>query len=140
MSPFDYLKTINHTKENVIADSENPELAEKLYQPFLVNKGLSYTIDTVYLANEMNERHFLPKSLQYTYLLNTVRKRRRYAKWHKPEREEVLDMIMEHYQYSYDKARQVLHLFTDEEIKKIKKSKGIGGKNDNSKHGDDGGS
>lgn len=139
MSPFDYLTAINQTKKNIIIDSDNPELAEKLYNPYLTNKGLSYFIDTVHLANEMNKHYELSHNMQFTFLLNTVRKRKRFSKWHKPEKDEVLDMIVEYYDYSYDKARQVAHLFSDEQIKIIKKSLGKGGTTHESYNGDDGG-
>jgi hypothetical protein len=49
-SPFDFLKAINETKENLIVDDET----EKQYSPYMINRGLSYFNDTVLIANEMN--------------------------------------------------------------------------------------
>lgn len=127
MNPFDYLNSINFTKENIIEDSDNPELMEKLYAPFLMNKGLSNFIDTIYLANEMNKRSSIDKKLQYDFLINTVRKRKRFGKWHKPLRDENLDVVMSYYDYSYDKASQVVDLLTDDQLNTIRKSMSKGG-------------
>lgn len=127
MKPFDFLNSINFTKEDLIGGSDSPEKAEKLYVPFLTNKGLSYFIDTIYLANEMNRYHHLDKKLQYDFLINTVRRKRRFSKWFKPQHDEDLEAVMNYYGYSYDKARQVVDLLTDKEKESIKKSLSKGG-------------
>jgi hypothetical protein len=129
MNPFDYLNSINHTKEDLISDSDNPELAEKLYPPYLVNKGLSYSIDTVYVVNEVNRRHHLDHKLQYDFLINIVRKKKRYSKWFKPQQDDVVNAVMDYYGYSQDKARQVVDLLTEEQIRQITKSQSKGGLN-----------
>ena len=127
MNPFDYLNSINTTKQNIIEDSDNPELAEKLYQPFVVNKGLSYFIDTVYLANEMNRCHHVDKKLQYDFLINIVRVKKRFSKWFKHQPDDNVDAVCEYYGYSYDKARQVVGLLTKDQLTKIKTSMSKGG-------------
>ena len=129
MNPFDYLNAINDTKQDIISESDNPELAEKLYPPYLVNKGLSYFIDTIYLVNEMNQRHHLEKKLQFDFLINIVRKKKRYSKWFKPQQDDVVDAVMNYYGYSQDKARQVVNLLTEDQITKIKTSQSKGGIN-----------
>jgi hypothetical protein len=112
----------------MIEGSDNPELAEKLYVPFLTNKGLSYFVDTVYLANEMNRRSGIDKKLQFSFYLNTVRKRKRFSKWHKPQLSNDLDAVMLYYGYSYDKARQVLDLLSEDQLSSIvRKTTGKGG-------------
>lgn len=129
MNPFDYLNAINDTKQDIISESDNPELAEKLYPPYLVNKGLSYFIDTIYLVNEMNQRHHLEKKLQFDFLINIVRKKKRYSKWFKPQQDDVVDAVMNYYGYSQDKARQVVNLLTEDQITQIKTSQSKGGIN-----------
>ena len=104
MKPFDYLNAINHTKVNIIEDSDNPELAEKLYPPYLVNRGLSYYTDTILFANEMNIRHQCDNKLQFDFYLNSIRKRKRFSKWHKREQDDDLNAVMEYYGYNHDKA------------------------------------
>lgn len=126
MNPFDYLNSINDTKENVMLTEED----EKKYTPFVVNKGLSYFIDTIKLVNEMNQRHHLDKKLQYDFLLNSVRKRKRYSKWHKREQDDDLTAVMEYFGYSYDKAHQIIDLLSHDQITTIKSSFNKGGRND----------
>ena len=130
MNPFDYLNAINDTKQNVIEDSENPELAEKLYPPYLVNRGLSFFIDTVYLANEMNRHHHLENKMQFDFLINIVRKKKRFSKWFKAQPDEDVEAVMDYYGYSQDKARQVVGLLTKDQITQIIKRQRKGGLND----------
>ena len=80
MNPFDFVNAICDSKQNLIID----DISEKLYTPFMVNRSLSYHYDTVLLANEMNQRHFLDKKLQNDFLINIVRRKKRFAKWIKP--------------------------------------------------------
>jgi hypothetical protein len=130
MNPFDYLNAINDTKQNVIEDSENPELAEKLYPPYLVNRGLSFFIDTVYLANEMNRHHHLENKMQFDFLINIVRKKKRFSKWFKAQPDEEVEAVMDYYGYSQDKARQVVSLLTKDQITQIIERQRKGGLND----------
>jgi len=133
MKLFDFLNSINFDKKNLIRESENLDLAEKLYTPYVVNKGLSFFIDTIYLANEMNQRPHCEKLLQYDFLINSVRKKKRYSKWYKSQKSDDLEAIKEYYGYSYDKAHQIADLLTEEQITTIKKSLGKGGKNNDSR-------
>ena len=116
ISPFDFLNSINYTKENLIVD----EWSEKQYIPFIVNKGLSYSADTAIQANEMNSRPHLEKSLQYQFLMGVVRKRKRFNKWMKPVKRESIDIIKEYYGYSTRKAEQVLELLDNYKINELK--------------------
>jgi len=129
MKPFDFLNEINYGKTNIIEESDNPELAEKIYAPFLVNRGLSYFTDTILFANEMNLRHQCDNKLQFEFFLNSIRKRKRFSKWFKKEENENLDIIMSHYGYSYEKARQVLSLFNEEQLQRLRDKRFKGGVN-----------
>lgn len=124
ISPFDFANAINHSKENLIVD----DWSEKQYNAWIVNKSMSYGADTVIYANEMNARPHLEKRLQFDFLINTVRPRKRFNKWLKPETVEVLSTIQEYYDYSIDKARQVLPLLTAAQLDAIKKKMNRGGK------------
>ena len=79
---------------------------EKKYPPFIVNKCLSGFIDTVMFANEMNVNHQLPSRLQYDFLINTVRKRKRFSPWLKKDKINDLDAVKSYYGYSNEKAQQ----------------------------------
>lgn len=124
MNPFDYLNAINFTKDQVIVD----DLTEKEYNPFMTNRGLSYFYDTILLANEMNINHHLDKKLQFDFLLNTVRKKKRFSKWFKPDLSEDIQAIKEYYNYSTDKAMDVARILKEEDLEKIKSICFKGGK------------
>jgi len=129
MSPFDFINAINHSKEDLIAKSDNPELAEKVYEPFIVNRGLSFFADTILYANEMNRLALLDKKPQFAYLLNSIRPRKRYSKWFKQEKIEKLDIVSEYFGYSKSKAKDIINILTDDQIKIIKEKLQKGGMN-----------
>ena len=124
MSPFDYVTAINYTKENLIVDDQT----EKAYDPFLTNRSLSYFRDTVLIANEMNRYHHLDKKLQFDFLINMIRKRKRFSKWAKPDIIADIDVVKEYYGYSDEKARQVISLLTQEDLQVLRKRVFKGGK------------
>ena len=128
MNPFDYLNSINTTKKNVITD----DITEKAYNSFMVNRSLSYFNDTVILANEMNRYHHLDNKLQFDFLINMVRKRKRFSKWIKPQIESDIEVVKKYYGYSNEKARQILPLLSPEQINGLKKKVNKGGRNNNS--------
>ena len=86
----------------------------------MTNRALSYHIDTVMFSNAMNQYSHLDKSLQYSFLINTISPKKRFAKWAKPEKNDVLDIIVEYYGYSYEKAKQVLDIFSLRELDAMK--------------------
>ena len=124
MNPFNYLNAINYTKQNIMVD----DLTEKAYNPFMVNRSLSYFNDTVLFANEMNQHHHLDNRLQFDFFINIVRKKRRFSKWNKPETVSDVEVVKEYYGYSNEKARQALTLLTPEQIIDIKKKVYKGGR------------
>lgn len=124
MSPFDYVNAILQNKSELIVDMES----EEAYVPFLTNRSLSYHKDCVMFANEMNRRHFADKKMQFDFLLNTVRsKKRPFAKWVKQEKNDDLACIKQVYRFSDEKAREALRLLTDENIQQLKEKTDIGG-------------
>lgn len=124
MNPFDYLNAINDTKKDIMVD----DIAEKGYAPFMVNRGLSYFNDTVLFANEMNRYHHLDHRLQFDFLINIIRKRKRFSKWMKPDTAGDVEVVKEYYGYSNEKARQALTLLTSEQINELKKKVYKGGR------------
>lgn len=125
MNPFDFIKAITETKENVMAD----EVTEKAYEPFIVNRGLSFFTDTVLYANEMNFRASLDGKPQFLYLLNTIRQRKRYSKWLKKEKNDDIRMISEFFGYSLAKSKDTLRLLSQEQIALIRTKLEKGGVN-----------
>ena len=124
MNPFEYMNAINHTKKNVMVD----DLAEKQYNAFMINRSLSYFNDTVLMANEMNINHHLDNRLQFDFLINIVRKKKRFSKWIKPETVGEVEVVKDYYGYSNEKARQALTLLTSEQIDELKKKVYKGGR------------
>lgn len=124
MNPFDFVNQILQGKKNLIVD----DITEKEYQPFLVNRSLSYHKDCIMYANEMNQRHHLDKNLQNDYLLNTVRSQKRpFMKWVKAEKHDDISSIKQVYGFSDLKAREALRLLNDEQIQQIKQQTDTGG-------------
>ena len=106
MKPFDYVTSVSYSKKNLMRGSENDELAESGYQPYLTNKALSYFPDSLFYSNEMNMNHHADNILQYEYLINTLRPKRRFAKWVKAEDNDDLEAIKLFFGYSNKKAEQ----------------------------------
>ena len=121
MSPFDFINDINFGKKNLLKDDDKGIL-EKEYNSFIINRGLSYFSDTVLYANEMNLRHELDKKMQNDYLLHSIRPKKRFSKWAKSKKEERIDLIKQYFNYSNQKAREVLDIITDEEYNQIKQA------------------
>ncbi len=124
MNPFEFLNDINYGKKYIMAD----DLVEKDYNAFMVNRGLSYFNDTALMANEMNVNHHLDSRLQFDFLINIIRKRKRFSKWLKPQIENDVEVVKEYYGYSNEKARQVLPLLSSEQINVLRKKVSKGGR------------
>ena len=74
---FDYVKGIN--EKNYQGDDL------KGYVPYLTNRAFAMHMDTVLLAEEMNQAHLLGPELQYDFYYHAVRKGRRFGFPKKPE-------------------------------------------------------
>ena len=118
-----WLNSINHEKQNIMTDENKNE-----YPPFIVNKCLSGFIDTIMVSNEININHHLSKKLQYEFLLNIVRPKRRFSPWLKKEKLTDLEIVKTYYGYSNEKARSALSLLSDEQLNCIKLKLSKGGK------------
>lgn len=128
MNPFDYVNAINSHKD-MIRDSNNPELSEKLYQSFFVNKAMSYHIDAILYANEMNKCSYMPAIMQNDYYLNTIRPKKRYAKWHKKPEDDTIEAIQEVYKVSYAKAFDIYKVLSSAQQEAVKQKAFKGGNN-----------
>ena len=123
----DYLNSINYTKEQLL-NSED-EQWEKKYPPFIINKCVAPFPDTILLVNELNQLHHVDKKLQYDFLLNSLRSRKRYTPWMKAKKLKNLEYVKEFYGYNNEKAKIALDILTDEQISAIKQKMIKGGKN-----------
>ncbi len=121
----DWLKSINQSKVNIM--DEDPS-STKDYPPYIINRCLSGTIDTLMYANEMNKNHSLDKKLQYDFFINTVRTRKRYSPWIRQEKIKELEVVKSYYGYSNEKAKQALKILSKEQITFIKSKLETGGR------------
>jgi hypothetical protein len=121
----DYLPAINHTKKNLM-DSDDP-MWEKKYPAYMVNKVLSGFQDTVMLSNEMNRNHFLDRDMQFQFLLNSIRSKKRFTPFLKAGKIKDIECVKEYYGYSNEKAKSALDILTKEQLKLIKESLYKGG-------------
>ena len=123
----DYLKSINESKENLL---DTDDLTwEKKYPPYIINRCLSMFWDTLMPANEMNGLHFLSKKVQFHFLLNSIRKKKRFGgKWLSQTKLKNLEYVKEYYGYSNEKAREALTILSKEHIEVIKDNVSKGGR------------
>lgn len=120
----DWLNSINFTKENLMEDSS----VKNDYAPYIINRCLSGHIDCILFVNEMNMHHSLDKDMQYSFYLNSLRKKKRFSPWLRKDKVTDLECIKQYYGYSNEKASQALKILTKEQIAFIKQRLEIGGK------------
>jgi hypothetical protein len=120
----DWLNSINQTKKNLI--DEDPSV-EKEYPSYIINRCLSGHLDCIMFANEMNRYNFLPKKMQYSFYLNTLRKRKRYSPWLRKDEIKDIDYVKRYYGYSNEKAKQALRILNKEQLDFIKSKFETGG-------------
>ena len=120
----DWLNSINFNKQNLI--EEDPSTI-KDYAPYIINRCLSGNIDSILFANEMNKYSFLDKDMQYSFYLNTLRKKKRFSPWLRKDKVTDLEIIKQYYGYSNEKASNALKILTPEQINYIKQRLEIGG-------------
>mgnify|MGYP001410008343 FL=1 len=103
-SPFEIMSVIGYTKD--VADYPE-EIVNEVYNHFIINRSLSYHADCLVYANEMNQRHQSDTWLQFHFYLNSLRPRKRFAKWEKANKVDDLDTVKLAYEYNNKKALQV---------------------------------
>ena len=121
----DYLNAINFTKNDLMKSED--KLWVKKYPAFIVNKMLSAFSDTIMLVNEMNRNHFIDKDMQFQFLLNSIRTKKRYSPFLRANKLKEIECVKEYYGYSNDKAKSALDILTNDEIKLIKEKLYKGG-------------
>jgi hypothetical protein len=119
LSPFDFMNAASFTKADLIKDSENPDMTEKQYNAYIVNRGFTNFEDTILHANEMNQRHELFPTAQFDYYRAVLRKRKRFSKWPKADKDVNLDAIQEVYQCNRTVAKQYLKVLNEEQLQSV---------------------
>ena len=121
----EYLNSINFTKKDLMK-SDDKEWIKK-YPAFIINKILSGFSDTIMLVNEVNRNHFLDKDMQYSFLLNSIRSKKRFSPFLRADKLKDIECVKEYYGYSNDKAKSALDILTKEQLKLIKEKLFKGG-------------
>lgn len=114
MSVFDVIN-------NISEDEAKKEFHKKDYIQFVINKGFSYFVDSILYVNEMNTRSNITNEQHYDYLHNSLRKKKRRSKWFKKDQDDNVQLVMEYYKYSQNKAEQALAILTEEQLGEIKR-------------------
>jgi hypothetical protein len=120
----DWLNSINFTKNNLI--DEDSSLKQD-YSPYIINRCLSGHIDCILYANEMNIHHSLDNDMQYSFYLNSLRKKKRFSPWIRKDKVKDLECIKKYYKYSNEKAHQALKILNKSQLDFIKQRLETGG-------------
>jgi hypothetical protein len=120
-NPFDFVNSVNFTKRHLMKEGDADE---KSYLPFMVNTALSYFPDTVEYANIMNMNYHLDNKLQYDFLINIVKPKKRFSKWAKKEANEDLEAIQKWFGYNVTRAKEALRILSPSQLEDIKKALG----------------
>ncbi len=108
-----YFDAVTFTRDaSIVAE---PEFGKE-YNPFIINRGLSYHEDCILAAAVLNERPWVDKSLQALYLINTLRPRKRYSKWIKTTVSDDAKVVAEYYNVSLRVARDLVSLHSSEHL------------------------
>ena len=121
---FDYVTSINTSKVDLMKDDKDANV----YNAFYINRSLSYFADTVGLANVVNQYHHLDKKLQYHFLINIIRKRKRFSKWHKASSSKDIDLLKNAYGYNNARAEEALNILNKDQLSILKDRMNQGGK------------
>jgi hypothetical protein len=132
MSDTPEIKTVFDIINNICNSRTvlSKEQIEGVYNPFMVNKGMSYYQDTAFYAEEASR---FPASVplydQYLYYFNIVPKRKRFAPWAKKQSttDDVL-AIQDIFGVSTKVALSYIESIPQEEVQKIIDLASRGGK------------
>lgn len=128
ITPFTFMTSVSETKQNLLNDNEE---IIKEYNSYIINRGFGYFLDTILYANELNIHNSMPKEAQYMYYLASLRKRKRYSKWHKLERNPDLDLVQKIYNCRTEIAKQYLKLLSKDNLDKLREISDVGGNSRN---------
>lgn len=134
-NPFDYVNAINSSKKNLMRGSENDELAEKGYNAWVVNNALSYFPDTILHANLVNMYYDLDNRPAFEFLLNSIRPKKRFAKWVKNEGDKDLETVCAYYKCNRNVGRDYLSLLSREQLNIMEQQLETGGIDDRKSRG-----
>lgn len=101
-------------KKRTIKIPPDPEL--KSLDMYMLISALSQNIDLAPIANIMNKMHYLPKDMQYVFLLTAIPATKSYDKWVKKELGKQIKQMVEVMKLTQKEAEDNAYVFTPEEI------------------------
>lgn len=122
MNVFDVVKVIRQKLPYEWKEVE-PE-----YKPFLINRALSFDMQTILIANELNKRPNIPNNQQFDFLLNTVSKSKKFVPWIKSEKDETVSLLQEFYECSQEKATEYAKILNEQSLSQIRQMMNKGGR------------
>lgn len=129
----EWLKSINYTKINWFQEQEkdgiliDTDQLEKEYLPFIINRTLSNSSDTVLYAQLMNERPFMTNKMQYDFLLRSIPAKKRFTPWQKRKQDDVIDTLMACFKVTRKRAEEYKKVLSEDQIKDILQKMNKGG-------------
>lgn len=120
MELFDYINDASYDKKDVLRDV--PDREEKRYPAYLVNRYFSFLPDTLFFANEMNMRSHVDNKLKHHFYLHGLRKKKRFTKWVKTDKNDNLEFIKQVYECSEQKAKEYLRILSEKDIETLKET------------------
>ena len=121
-TPFDHINAISE-KTGYSFDDENTSG----YTEHVINTGLSFYPDTIFLVNEANVLGLRGK-MHYDFLYYIVDKRKRRSKWFKKlKQEDNLEMVMDFYDVGSEKAKEMMKAMSEDDLKWLSEKTNKGG-------------
>lgn len=114
VNPFSFVESVTFSKKDLWDDNNKSG-----YVPFIVNRQLSRFPELILYANDMNRFHQLPAELQYRYLLSTVPKRKRFAKWKKQDKDATIALIMKHFTCNPQAAEEIRQVLSTAQLQEL---------------------
>lgn len=132
LSPFDFINAINYSKVDLFepdqATQQRTEHSDSEYVKFIINRSLSYFVDTIMYANLANiHLNNVPNAVHFDFYRLSVPRKKRFSKWGKRLVNDDIEMLSSYYKCSIDKAIQYYAILTNEQLAKIRNKLDHGG-------------
>jgi hypothetical protein len=108
-----FFNVISHIKD---IDQFSEGEIDKDYIPYIVNRMVAQYRDLVHIADAMNVSYDIPKEQQLFIYNQIIPKKKRKALWTNKKKDKNLEIIMEYYGISQDKAMEYYNILTKEQI------------------------
>ncbi len=118
MKPFDFLKALTETKEQL--DFNNEEI-KKDYQPYMINRFISMVDIYLPIVNEIN-KYNVPKETHFRYFQSIFPKRKQYFKYiskSKDLNQEEKQLIAQYFNVGLKDAERYINLLEEDQIQQI---------------------